>query len=258
MRKKGSPSLLSAISRVTVRFETHDGALSEAIQAVFCFTLRDARRPRCVAIKAVFRVRFGTHEDTYAAVHAVFVRFGTQDGARTRGARVGPLCKVVHSVKARLSFLKRGVRQHASHASADSVYAQSALRLGAFLRQVAPSGPTAGVSVSSALRWWRATLGVPLPVDDELLRSFRQLDVSHTPRSAPVPLPFGGVVHVRLAAAPLGFERQPASSVLSLVETCIRWRHAQQFVLEGVSGTFGRRAVASGVLVYCARHVVGS
>ena len=48
-------------------------------------------------------------------------------------------------------------------------------------------------------------------MNDELLRSFRQLSVLHTPRSALVLLLLAVRSLVRLAADPLGFESQAAS-----------------------------------------------
>ena len=89
----------------------------------------------------------------------------------------------------------------------------------------------------SALHWWRVTLGVPLPVDDEL----------KTPRSATV-LPLLALRSlVRLAAGPLRLSIQARRHrlVFTLVGICIRWRSAQRSVLEGVSGTLiiGKRRV---------------
>ena len=111
---------------------------------------------------------------------------GTDDEAVRKELVLAVFVQHVDSVRSRITVWKRSVLWHDVHASADSVCSPTVLRMGAFLRQVEMGAPTAAMSVYATLRWWRVTLGVPLPVDDELLRPFRQLKVSHTPQSAPV------------------------------------------------------------------------
>ena len=106
---------------------------------------------------------------------------GTDDEALRNELVLVPFMQYVDSVRSRISVWRRWVRWHDVHASADSVYSPTALRMGAFL-------------------WWRVTLGVPLPVDDELLR---QLKVSHTPQSAPV-------LHLRALQSLLRLAADPA------------------------------------------------
>ena len=91
---------------------------------------------------------------------------------------------------------------------------------------------------------------VPLPVDDELLCSYRQLDVTHTPRSAPVSPLLALRYLVRWAAGFLGFESQ-AWLVLTLVGICIWRRHAQRSVLEVVSGTLIVGVCSRGAALWC-------
>ena len=162
---------------------------------------------------------------------------GTDDEALRKELVLALLCSTL--ILSSLSVWKRWVRWHDGHASADSVYSSTALRMGAFPQQVAMGGPTAAVSVHAALRWWRVTLGVPSPVCDGLLRPLSQLkEVSHTPQSAPV-LPLRALQSLlRLAADPVGFESQMASMVLTLVGICIRWTLAQRSVNKNVGDTF--------------------
>ena len=140
-----------------------------------------------------------------AAVKAVFVRLRTHDGATyVRSSFWLPLQSV-------WTPSKRASR--CGNAGSVSMLAMPPLILFRLRRFCAwapatggPKGPTAGVSVYSALRWWRVTLGVPLLVNDELLRSFRQLSVLHTPRSALVLLLLAGAV-------PCPFGRGPPSAL---------------------------------------------
>ena len=129
---------------------------------------------------------------------------GTDDEALRKERVLAPLLQYVDSVRSRISVWKRWVRWHDVHAAADSVFSPTAFRMG--LSATSCHGRTDCCNVrvcSTALV--AGALGVSLSVDDELLRPFRQLKVSHTPQSAPV-LPLRASQSLfRLATDPAGF-----------------------------------------------------
>ena len=100
---------------------------------------------------------------------------GGTDEALRKELVLAPFMQYIGSVRSCISVEALGSLVDV-HAAADNVNSLTAMRMGAFLRQVSMGGPTAAMCVYASLRWWRVIVGA---VDDGLFRPFRQLSFPH-------------------------------------------------------------------------------
>lgn len=84
-----------------------------------------------------------------------------------------PILPQLEYVPRKLSQLQRWGDWHARAGAAGLVWRPTDLALGKLFREVATGGPTAAQGMFNALDWLRRYIGLPSPLDSELLQQYR-------------------------------------------------------------------------------------
>ena len=140
------------------------------------------------------------------------------------------------SLRPRVSCLKR-VQRWAAEQQIVPWWAMSPLQVGRMLHQWVAGGPTAAASVFDHLSWWKAHIGVPLPLEHPVVADFRRTEPGHTESPVSTFEPWQLLNLAKFAFRTPGPPGQLARILVLVAATALRARHLSRCSEPTLAGT---------------------